>query len=99
MKYPRSVAVDISGNIYIADTDNRRIRKVTINTGIITTVADLGSYGFSGDGGLATAAESSDPLGVAVDISGKIYIADAIWRCRCPKRLPSGRCPKGLPKR
>ncbi len=72
---PRGVAVDGSGNIYIADTGNHRIRKVD-SEGAITTVAGSGARGFSGDGGTATAAWLTDPNGVAVDGSGNIYIAD-----------------------
>ena len=74
--YPDGVAVDISGNIYIADTYNDAIRMVTKSTGIITTVASTSTSGYSGDGGLATSATLYSPRGVAVDISGNIYIAD-----------------------
>jgi sugar lactone lactonase YvrE len=74
---PKCVAVDASGNIYIADAYNHRIRMVTRSTGIITTVAGIVSNGYSGDGGQATAAQLSYPQGVAVDASGNIYIADA----------------------
>jgi trimeric autotransporter adhesin len=74
--YPSGVAVDASGNMYIADTDNKRIRLVTKSTGIITTVAGNGTRGYSGDGGLATSATLDDPSGVAVDASGNMYIAD-----------------------
>lgn len=73
---PYGVAVDASGNIYIADTANNCIRKVTLSTGKITTVAGNGTYGFSGDGGAATAAQLYMPTGVAVDSAGNIYIAD-----------------------
>jgi sugar lactone lactonase YvrE len=73
--YPRGVAVDSSGNIYIADLNNHRIRKVS-TSGIITTVAGNGTYGYSGDSGAATSAELYNPSGVAVDSSGNIYIAD-----------------------
>ena len=76
LKDPFGVAVDVSGNIYIADTINHRIRRVDSSTSIITTVAGVGSFGFSGDGGPATAAELENPIGVAVDVSGNIYIAD-----------------------
>ena len=69
------VAIDASGNIYIADYWNHRIRKVNRSTGIITTVAGNGGVGFSGDGGLATAAELGNPTGVAVDDSGNIKIS------------------------
>ena len=72
---PSGVAVDASGNIYIADTNNHRIRKFTVG-GNISTVAGTGAVGgFSGDGGLATLAQLNSPSGVAVDASG-IYIAD-----------------------
>ena len=76
LNYPYGVAVDSSGNIYIADTDNNRIRKVNSTTGIITTIAGNGNPGYSGDGGPATNAELYDPSGVAVDSNGNIYIAD-----------------------
>jgi trimeric autotransporter adhesin len=76
LNYPRGVTIDASGNIYIADTYNHRIRMVTKSTGIISTVAGNGSYGYSGDGGLATSALLYNPRGVAIDASGNIYIAD-----------------------
>ncbi len=58
------------GNVYIADRDNCRIRKVTVSTGIITTIAGTGNNGYSGDNGQATAAELKDPIGIAVDSAG-----------------------------
>jgi uncharacterized repeat protein (TIGR01451 family) len=72
---PRSVAVDSSGNLYIADTNNNRIRMVATN-GNITTVAGNGNSGYSGDGGQATSAQIDYPNGIAVDSSGNLYIAD-----------------------
>ena len=72
---PEGVAVDGAGNLYIADTHNRRIRKVD-STGTITTIAGAVVRGFSGDGGPATAAQLSAPEGVAVDGAGNLYIAD-----------------------
>jgi sugar lactone lactonase YvrE len=72
---PHAVAVDSSGNRYIADTLNNRARKVD-GSGAITTVAGTGTEGFSGDGGPATSAELGYPNGVAVDDAGNLYIAD-----------------------
>ena len=71
---PRGVAVDTSGNLFIADQGNNRIRKVS-TSGIITTVAGNGRQGYSGDGGSADSAEL-DPISVAVDASGNLFIAD-----------------------
>ncbi len=72
---PMGVAADAFGDIFIADTGNNRIRKVT-NTGIIYTIAGNGNAGFLGDGGLAPMAAIHAPQGVAVDAAGNIYIAD-----------------------
>jgi uncharacterized protein (TIGR03437 family) len=72
---PNRIAVDPAGNLFITDTNNHRIRKIT-PSGIITTVAGNGSPGFSGDGGAATAAALDLPRGVAVDSAGNIFIAD-----------------------
>lgn len=72
---PRSVAVDGAGNVYIADRWNRRIRMVATN-GVISTVAGVGTMGFTGDGGSAVAAQFGDPAGVAVDAAGTIFVAD-----------------------
>jgi trimeric autotransporter adhesin len=71
---PCGVAVDAAGNLYIADKNNNRIRKVT-PSGTIGTAAGGGTSGL-GDGGTATAAELFEPMGVAVDVSGNLYIAD-----------------------
>jgi sugar lactone lactonase YvrE len=74
LNYPNGVAVDASGNLFIADVTS--IRKVDVN-GVITTVAGNGKYGYSGDGGAATNASLSPPIGVAVDASGNLFIADS----------------------
>jgi uncharacterized protein (TIGR03437 family) len=75
LNYPKGVALDTAGNLYIADIDNSRVRKVTA-AGIISTVAGNGFFGYSGDGGPALAASISDVTGVAVDGSGNLYITD-----------------------
>ena len=73
--WPRRVVVDASGNIYVGDYGNHRIRKVDTN-GIITTVAGNGWSGYSGDGGPATEALFEDLTAFSLDASGNIYIAD-----------------------
>ena len=77
INYPMGVALDSSNNVYIADTNNYRIRKITVSSGVITTVAGNGTGGFSGDGGAATSAELYFPEGVSIDKSGNVFIADA----------------------
>ncbi|RYE20786.1 MAG: hypothetical protein EOP51_17095, partial [Sphingobacteriales bacterium] len=70
------IAVDATGNVYIADTFNQRIRKITVTTGIITTLIGNGTPGFSGDLGLAANSFIADPEGIAVDAAGNIYFTD-----------------------
>lgn len=73
---PRGVAVDDDGNVYIADTENHRIRKVDAESGVITTIAGTGEEGYGGDEGPATEAKLNWPTGVAADDAGNVYIAD-----------------------
>ena len=73
---PEGLAIDTAGNLYINDDGNMRIRKVS-TSGIITTVAGNGTYGSSGDGSPATAAEIAAPDGICLDIYGNLYITDA----------------------
>ena len=72
---PAAVTVDGAGNLYIADLNNNRVRKVATN-GIITTVAGNGTGGFSGDGGPGAQAELNNPYSVAVDAAGDVYLSD-----------------------
>ena len=74
---PEGVAVDKSGNVYISDFYNNRVRLVTASTGAVTTFAGTGVSGFSGDGGAATSAKLSQPAGLALDSAGNLYIADS----------------------
>jgi NHL repeat/Beta-propeller repeat len=78
---PYHITVDSNGNIYIADTINNRIRKVTASTGTITTIAGNGAEGYSGDGGPATSAELNRANSVALDTGGNLYIADIFNAC------------------
>lgn len=87
LSFPSSVALDSSGNLYIADTAAQRIRRVT--NGIITTIAGTGQVGFSGDGGAATAATFSNPVSVAIDASGNVYVAD-VDNNRIRRVVPGG---------
>ncbi len=76
LNQPNGVAVDNAGNLYISDTNNHRIRKGTA-AGIITTIAGTGGSGFSGDDGAATQAQLNTPVGIMLDGSGNLLIADA----------------------
>jgi sugar lactone lactonase YvrE len=74
---PDFMAIDAVGNVYVTDYYNYVIRKIT-PAGIISTFAGTGSPGFSGDGGQATAASFDDPLGIAIDAAGNIYMSDEL---------------------
>ena len=74
--YPHGIALDQSGDIYIADTGNNVIREVNASTKIITTVVGNHKKGYSGDNGPATSAELNNPVSIAVDSGGNLYISD-----------------------
>lgn len=82
--FPSGIQIDNTGNLYFGDTYNRRVRKIDPN-GIITTVAGNGIRGYSGDGGLATAARLSYPHELAIDVNGNLYILD--WGNYCIRKV------------
>jgi len=71
-----SVVVDASGNVYVSDSTNNKVIKLTAGTYAQTVYAGIGTAGNSGDGGLATAAELNNPWGLAIDLNANLYIAD-----------------------
>ncbi|MEV3852250.1 RICIN domain-containing protein [Streptomyces microflavus] len=75
LKKPRGMTADSAGNLYVADSENNRIRKITAD-GKISTVAGTGTAGFGGDGGPATAAQLKFPFSVAVDSTGALYVSE-----------------------
>lgn len=77
LKYPYGLQIDAYDNMYIADGGNNRIRKIK-PSGIISTVAGTSSFGFSGDGGPATAAQLNSPGATSKDASGNLYISDEL---------------------
>jgi uncharacterized protein (TIGR03437 family) len=88
MSFPVDVKFDPAGNLYIADSSNNRVRKVT-PSGVISTLAGTGATGFSGDGGAATAARLNDPSGLALDAAGNLYVSD-LGNFRVRKITPAG---------
>jgi trimeric autotransporter adhesin len=74
---PYGMCIDVLGNLYITDSQNSRVRKITASTGIISTIAGTGANGYSGDGGPATQAQIVSTSGVAVDAAGNVYLSDS----------------------
>ena len=75
LQWPNALAVDESGNLYVADHRNNRIRRIDAE-GVITTIVGTGERGFGRDGGPASAAQVFGPSGLALDESGNLYVAD-----------------------
>ncbi|MBW8748251.1 MAG: hypothetical protein JF584_11940, partial [Acidobacteria bacterium] len=73
---PTAVAVDSSGNVFFADSNNNRVREIVAASGTIQTVAGNGEQGYSGDGGAAIDASLDSPEGISVDSSGNLYLSD-----------------------
>ena len=84
--FPEGIAVDASGTVYVADTSNHRIRKIS-PAGVVTTLAGYSTYGYAD--GTGTAAQFSFPRGIAVDASGAVYVAD-YYNHRIRKITPAG---------
>ncbi len=78
LDYPRDLELGPDGRLYVADTDNHRVRAIDRTTGTIATVAGTGQAGFSGDGGHAKNARLQRPFGIAFDADGALYIADTM---------------------
>jgi sugar lactone lactonase YvrE len=74
LNYPQGLAIDAADNLYIADSQNNEVRMVSASTGIITSVAGNGNYGFSGEGGPATSAALQQPNTLAFDSKGNLYV-------------------------
>lgn len=75
-KSPTGIAIDQNNNLYIADTGNNEIRKITASTNIVSVFAGTGQAGGSGNGGLAITAQVNAPTGLSLDAAGNLYIAD-----------------------
>jgi len=76
LNFPCGLAVDLLGNLYIADLQNSRVRELSAASGTISTVAGNGAAGSTGDGGPATSAPLAGPFAVTLDASGNLYIAN-----------------------
>jgi sugar lactone lactonase YvrE len=90
INYPEDMEIGPDGNLYFADTNNNRVRRINLTTGVIDTVAGTGDKGYEGDGGPALAAKLNRPFGVAFDDKGDLYVSDTFnSRIRKVKLSPS----------
>src|SRR5262249_8180211 len=89
LSFPYGLAIGIGGNLQIADGGNSRIRAINLSTGMITTVAGNGMFGFSGDGGPALNSALGTPQGGSLDSPGNLYTAN-FQTNRIRKVTPTG---------
>ena len=89
LSHPVDLLLDGKGALYIADTDQRRIVKFVLATKTATLIAGNGTLGYSGDGGPAVGAGLGDPMGIALDAAGSLYIADT-FNSRVRRVTPDG---------
>lgn len=96
-KFPRGICIDRSGNLFIADTDSHRIRRIIISTGVVSTLAGTAlGIGTSGStDGTGTSASFNSPFGVAVDINGNLFVADTYNQRIRKITFPNGLIPAG----
>lgn len=76
LKKPTAMCFDKQGDLFFTDEDNNRVRKIDMQTGIISTIAGTGAAGFAGDGGPAINAEFNHPTGICIDTMGNIFVGD-----------------------
>jgi sugar lactone lactonase YvrE len=94
---PRGLAVDGADNVFVADTQSGRIRRVSAATGVITSIAGTGSFNHSGDGGPAVSADLLFVTGLAVDQAGNVLVVENGTRIAGCRRPPASSTPSPVP--